>query len=176
MTGIINQRSFGGDFWERICSLHEMPKLNDLGAEPRFLFNNFYQVGPCAYVHASHQWNFAFTEEALYVLNAIWAPSFAAFCRRPQYPRIGRFIAKDDGASAILPAALRLEPNGTTFSTICKQAFAKPELRPFEMDLQGWGNETGPPTGHVVSAKPFSYLFSIGCSCAARRVAICCQM
>ena len=143
------------EFWERVTALRTMPKLSELCSQPRHLFDGYHHVGESEYVYASHQWNFAFTEQAIYVLAAVWSPSLAAFRRATS--RDPAVVAGDDGATAPLPLALRLAPDCTCFRAIRELAFSRPEWRAFEMDL--FDSRSWLPIGHVVCAGCFSYHF-----------------
>lgn len=136
--------------------LRQMPKLSDLCDEPKRLFDNFYQLGLQEYASVSMQWNFEFTEEALFVLAVLWAPSLPAFRRAVSGEKEAK--ASDDGASGVIPLPLRLEPSAVTYGAIRRQAFSQPARRPFELDTPGWGADRI-PNGHVVVLTPFTYYF-----------------
>ena|SRR5438094_445945 len=143
------------EFWERVTALRAMPKLHELCSDPRHLFDAYYQVGDSEYVFASHQWDFAFTEQGMYVLSAIWSPSIAAFRRTTSRDAVA--VTADDGATAPLPLALRLEADCTYFRAIRELAFSRPEWRAFELDI--YDSRSWTAIGHVVRAGCFSYHF-----------------
>jgi hypothetical protein len=156
-AGKINGVS-GDGFWDRICCLREMPKLSDVTLDPQLLSDGYYRIGPCEYAYASFQSNFAFTEQALFVLKVIWAPSLATFHRATS--RMAAMVSQDDGAIGIMPRTLRPGPEIIGFGQIQGFANANSQRRHFEMDLYSSEDGAfGKSIGHYISLPPCSYFF-----------------
>ena len=140
--------------WRALGKLPKRPKLREVAATARLLFDDFYQVSDCEYLNAANQWDDDFTEQTIYVNSFIWAPSYGAFCRTVSRKRAD--MAKDDGAARELPSEMRLAPDCASYGAITAYLSANDSLRSSQHDLY---DENSVPIGSYLRVEGWSYFF-----------------
>ena len=119
--------------WYAMRQLKTEPKLSQICSDAKHLFGSYYQIGDTDYAYASFQWNSDFTEEAVYILAFIWAPSAAVFNRIRS--RDMAVIAADDGIIQPMPEGLKVVANADDYSAIANFCSANKNARHNLIDL-----------------------------------------
>ena len=144
--------------WRRVRQLIDQPPLADVCSEPRFVGDQYYQVGQAAYAFVSNQWDPEFVRTNDLVLALFWAPTLTAFRRLTS--RNPSVVDEDGGEIFAPPPALLLAEDCVSYVDITAEVSRQSHLRFNEVELFDFSWRG---TGCCLNVERLSFYFRSPC-------------